>query len=117
MQFLYQAPIGLMQATLDGEITMINPMSAQLLMPLAPGGDLSNLFDVLQVAAPQLRALAAAAPYPAGEVCDGLRVPVSATAPGDDVPQTLSLRILRLDGRMLMCSVTDVTAALRDFIR
>ncbi|MBC7727911.1 MAG: hypothetical protein H7242_09915, partial [Microbacteriaceae bacterium] len=47
LQFLYQAPIGLLQTTLDGEITMINPMSAQLLMPLAPTGNLSNLFDVL----------------------------------------------------------------------
>ena len=113
MQFLYQAPIGLVQATLDGEITMINPMSAQLLMPLAPGGDLSNFFDVLQAAAPQLRAQAAAAPYPGGEVCDGLRVPVGAATPGETVPTTLSLRMLRLDAGMLMCSVTDVTAELR----
>ena len=113
MQFLYQAPIGLVQATLDGQITMINPMSAQLLMPLAPGGDLSNLFDVLQGVAPQLRAHAAAAPYPGGEVCDGLRVPQCAAAAGDDIPPTLSLRMLRLDSRMLMCSVTDITAALR----
>jgi diguanylate cyclase (GGDEF)-like protein len=113
MQFLYQVPIGLVQATLDGEITMINPMSAQLLMPLAPNGDLGNLFDVLQATAPQLRALAAAAPFPGGEVCDGLRVPLRAAESGDDVPPTLSLQVLRLDACMLMCSVTDVTAALR----
>ena len=113
MQFLYQAPIGLVQATLDGEITMINPMSAQLLMPLAPGGDLGNLFGVLQGVAPQLRALAEAAPYPGGEVCDGLRVPTGAAAAGDTVPPTLSLRMLRLDARTLMCSVADVTADLR----
>jgi len=50
------------QATLDGEVRTINPMSAQRLMPLAPGGDLSNLFDALQGAAPQLRARVAAAP-------------------------------------------------------
>ena len=43
MQLLYRAPIGLVQTTLDGEITMINPMSAQLLMPLAPGGDLLKI--------------------------------------------------------------------------
>ena len=113
MQFLYQAPIGLVQATVDGEITMINPMSAQLLMPLNPDGDLGNLFDVLQAVAPQLRAQAAAAPHPGGEVCDGLRVPVGAAGPGETVPPTLSLRVLRLDANTLMCSVTDVTAALR----
>lgn len=113
MQFLYQAPIGLVQATLDGEITMINPMSAQLLMPLAPQGDLSNLFEVLKDAAPQLRALAIAAPWPAGHVCDGLRLPIGAAAGDAEVPQTLSIRIVRLDARLLMCSVTDVTADLR----
>jgi diguanylate cyclase (GGDEF)-like protein len=112
MQFLYQAPIGLMQATLTGEITMINPMAAQLLMPLAPGGDLGNLFDVLHTRAPQLRAQAADAPYPGGEVCDALRVPQRAAAPGEPVPPTLSLRLLRLDADTLMCSVSDVTAAL-----
>ena len=110
MQFLYQAPIGLVQATLDGEITMINPMSAQLLMPLAPGGELVNLFDVLQPVAPQLRALAAAATYPGGEVCDGLRLSVGTAAQARDAT-TLSLRLLRLDEHTLMCSLTDITSA------
>lgn len=113
IQFLYQAPIGLVQTMLDGEITMINPMSAQLLMPLAPHGDLSNLFDVLGSAAPQLREQAAAAPYPGGEVCEGLRVSVGRAAAEEGIPPTLSIRLLRLDAQTLMCSVTDITAALR----
>ena len=113
MQFLYQAPIGLVQMTLDGEITMINPMSAQLLMPLSENGELSNLFDVLRAAAPQLRDQAAAAPYPGGDVCDGLRVSVGPPPAGNEIPATLSIRLLRLDVHMLMCSVTDITASLR----
>ncbi|MDP9045979.1 MAG: EAL domain-containing protein [Pseudomonadota bacterium] len=113
VQFLYQAPIGLVQAGLDGEIAMINPMAAQLLMPLAPQGDLSNLFDVLNATAPQLRAWADAAPYPGGEVCDGLHIPLGIAPPNGDVPATLSLRMLRLNARTLMCSVTDITTALR----
>ena len=36
IQFLYQAPVGLIQSSADGEISLINPMAAQLLMPLAP---------------------------------------------------------------------------------
>lgn len=113
MQFLYQAPIGLVQTTLDGEITMINPMSAQLLMPLASRGDLSNLFDVLEAVAPGLRAQSAAAPYPGGDVCKDLHLQVGPVPLGQEVPTTLSLRVLRLDADTLMCSVTDVTAALR----
>jgi diguanylate cyclase (GGDEF)-like protein len=113
MQFLYQAPIGLVRTTLDGEITMINPMSVQLLMPLAPAGDLGNLFDVLQAIAPQLRAQARAAPYPGGEVCDGLRLPLAATGPDGQTPPTLSLRMLRLGADALMSSLADATAAVR----
>lgn len=86
IQFLYLAPIGLLQASMDGEITMINPMSAQLRMPMAPGGDLGNLFEGGQSVAPQLRARALAAPYPGGEVCDGLLVATRAAAPGETVP-------------------------------
>jgi diguanylate cyclase (GGDEF)-like protein len=113
MQFLYQAPIGLVQTTLDGEITMINPMSAQLLMPLATQGNLGNLFEVLHESAPQLRALAAAAPYPGGKVCDGLRLRVGSPAAGESLPTTLSLQMLRLDAQTLMCSLSDITDAVR----
>ena len=60
MQFLYRAPIGLVQTTPGDEIEMINPTSAQLLMPLSSDGSLDNLFDVLEGVARQLRSLAQA---------------------------------------------------------
>ncbi len=105
MQFLYQAPIGLVQTTLDGTITMINPMAAQLMMPLVHGGDLSNLFEVLDGAAPQLRAQATAAAWPGGSVCEGLRLQVQ--------QGTLSIRLLRLDADTLMASISDITVEVR----
>ena len=55
MQFLYRAPIGLLQTTLDGTIEMINPMSASLLMPLSRDGTLDNLFVAFEAVAPQFR--------------------------------------------------------------
>ena len=42
LQFLYMAPVGLVQASLDGDIAMINPLSAQLLMPVSRDGNLSE---------------------------------------------------------------------------
>jgi hypothetical protein len=51
MQFLYRAPVALMQLRQDGEIEMLNPMAAQLLMPLSPDGDLASLFKVLEARA------------------------------------------------------------------
>ncbi len=117
MQFLYHAPIGLVETTLDGEITMINPMSSQLLMPLAAGGGMDNLFALLLASAPQLRELAHAAPYPGGTVCEDLRVSLECHGAGhgtsDGAPKTLSLRVLRLDANTLMVSVSDISTAVR----
>ncbi len=111
IQFLYQAPIGLLQTTLDGEITMINPMSAQLLMPLAANGNLLNLFDVLAPVAPQLRARAAACREPGGVICEGLRLLLPADRARDGLPPTLALNLVRLDDVALMASLSDITLA------
>ncbi|WP_413671336.1 putative bifunctional diguanylate cyclase/phosphodiesterase [Massilia cellulosiltytica] len=109
VQFLYRAPIGLVQAGLDGTVDMLNPMSSSLLMPLARDGSLDNLFTVLQDVAPQLRAMTADFAAPSGVVCEGLRVQLGdAAAPGG--PQVLSLSVLKLDGTRLMATVTDATA-------
>ncbi|AXA92067.1 bifunctional diguanylate cyclase/phosphodiesterase [Massilia sp. YMA4] len=103
MQFLYRTPIGLVQTTLDGTIEMLNPMSSQLLMPLAHDGALENLFAVLDRVAPQLRQMVGAFAPPSGVVCEGLRLDVDGGA------QVLSLNLLKLDNARLMAAVSDVT--------
>ncbi len=74
MQFLYLAPVGLVQAGLDGEIVMINPISAQLLMPLSPDGCLTNLFTALESVAPELRLQCQQYPRSNGMVFEGLHI-------------------------------------------
>ena len=74
MQFLYRVPIGLVQMTPDGSIEMANPMSVQLLMPMAGDANLDNFFELFDGIAPQLRALSAAFEPAAGVVCQGVRV-------------------------------------------
>ncbi len=113
IEFLYRAPIGLLQARPDGEITMINPMSAQLLMPLAPGGNLGNLFEVLAPLAPDLHALAARHTAPGSVVCDALRLPLGGGLAGQPV-QTLALSLTRLDDNTLMGSLSDVSHTVRE---
>ncbi len=107
MQFLYRAPIGLVQTTLAGEVEMINPASAQLLMPLSSNGALDNLFDVLAGVAPQLRGLAQAVKPEGDVICEALRVTAPAVA-GEAV-RTLSISIVRLDGGRLMAVIDDIT--------
>jgi hypothetical protein len=113
MQFLYLAPVGLVQTAADGEILMINPISAQLLMPLQRDGNLANLFDALADVAPELRHLCATFGRPSGMVCDGMHIQLSsgrtATRADERAPQVLSLSLLKLDGTRLMAVLSDVT--------
>lgn len=119
MQFLYLAPVGLVQTGIDGEILMINPISAQLLMPLARDGNLVNLFDALQGVAPELRHLCAVFTRPNGMVCDGLQIHLNhpgyaggALRPRRS-PQVLSLSLLKLDDTRLMAVLSDVSEQVR----
>ena len=117
ISFLYHAPVGLVQTTLTGEITMINPMSARLLLPLVGGGFLPNLFDALDAAAPQLRELAGRPAAAGSLLCDGLHVQVPAThgrgrpATNPAPAQVLSICLLKLDESSFMASVSDVTTS------
>jgi hypothetical protein len=114
MQFLYLAPVGLVQTTADGEILMINPISAQLLMPLQRDGNLVNLFDALADVAPELRHLCATFGRPSGMVCDGMHIQLDSGRTGGSsadkrATQVLSLSLLKLDGTRLMAVLSDVT--------
>ena len=109
MQFLYRAPIGLVQIDMDGVVEILNPMSAQLLMPLAANGDLDNLFTVLDVVAPGVRALLRDFNQESGVVFDALRVHVAADDSGRGASQVLSISLLKLDAARLMAVLTDVT--------
>ena len=109
VQFLYQAPIGLAQTCLDGTIEMVNPMSAQLLMPVSPDGSLDNLFDVLADVAPQLYGWVAAFALPTGVVCESVRIPLQPPARGTGAPQVLSFSLLKVNNDRLMAVINDAT--------
>ena len=114
LQFLYMAPIGLAQTTLDGQVTLINPISARLLMPLSRDGSLDNVFDVLAGVAPDLRARVAAFAEPSGVVCEAQRIRLDVTGTGAGPgPQVLALSVLKLDAARLMVVLDDATLAVR----
>ncbi len=112
LQFLCRAPMGLVQASLSGEVEMINPMAASLLMPLSPDGDLSKLFAVLSHAFPDLESQVQAFTHEQGVICEAMRVPVRAKEGESAMAcrQVLSLSLFKLDGGHLMASVSDITA-------
>lgn len=109
MQFLYRAPVALVQTNLQGDIEMMNPMGAQLLMPLTPDGSLENLFDVLQQVVPQLRELAQSFGPTTGPVCESFRFALGEAARGTKDNRYLSISVQKLDSGCLMTMVSDVT--------
>jgi diguanylate cyclase (GGDEF)-like protein len=109
LQFLCRAPIGLVQTTIAGDVELITPMSASLLLPLSHDGRLNNLFTVLATVAPQLQQLVAAVDRPSGIVCEALRIPLPAATPGDAVPRVLSLAVLKVNDTRLVAVIADAT--------
>lgn len=113
IQFLYRTPIGLVQTALDGRIEMLNPMCAKLLMPLSRDGTLENLFTVLGVVAPELRALVGKRPDVDGVMCEELRITLAPGEAGNVAPQVLSLSLVQIDESRLMAVLNDVTLQVR----
>jgi len=107
IQFVYMAPAGLVQARSDGEIVMINPVAAQLMMPLPHDGSLANLFTALEGIAPDLRSRLAAFAAPQGMVCDGMHLPAPGGAKGER--RLFSLSLIKLDDSRIMAMLQDVT--------
>lgn len=113
LQFLYLAPVGLVQTDIRGDVAMMNPVAAQLLMPLSHDGGLDNLFTALARVAPELRACAERHAEPYGKICEGLHVYLEADASGKRSPQILSLTLLKLDPERVMAVINDITEQVR----
>ncbi len=113
MQFLYQAPVGLVQFATDGTVEMMNPMAAQLLLPLSPAGELDNLYKVLHRDAPQLRQLVSDFKASSGTICDALRMALPGDAADRGEHRVLSLSLMKLDAGRLMAMVSDATQAVQ----
>ena len=113
IQFLYMAPIGLMQVRMDGEILMVNPLCSQLLMPLSRDGDLSNLYTALESVAPDLRSRVQAFDGTHGMVCEGWQLRLAAVPQQKVGRRILSLTLLKLDDQRLMAVLGDVTQSVQ----
>ena len=113
LEFLYVAPVGLIQAQVDGEIVLANPLCAQWLMPLSSDGMLANLFDALHGVAPELRGMVQALGEGTGTVCEGMLLPVYNRGVTRRDARILKLTLLKLDSKRLMAVLDDVSESIR----
>jgi PAS domain-containing protein len=75
LQFLYRTPWGLLQTARNGDVQMLNPVAAKLLMPLTPNGRLDNIFDLLRGSRPELQSLVEVTTERHAVVCEDLPLP------------------------------------------
>ena len=73
IQFLHRTPAGLIETDAQGRIELLNPMAAQLLLPLLPHPSLVNLFEVFVRRRPVGRGLDGGHPWASltGSFCRG----------------------------------------------
>jgi diguanylate cyclase (GGDEF)-like protein/PAS domain S-box-containing protein len=111
LRFLYQVPVGLMRIGRDGEIQLANPAAARMLMPVAPGAELRNFYDVIHEVAPELRDMVAAFVPPQGTVCEQHRIYIPRNERSR--PQAaLAATIARLDHDSYMVALSDLMKTL-----
>lgn len=109
LEFLYRVPVALLQVNEDGVIDMLNPMAAQLLMPLASDGLMDNLFTVLAPLAPWLAATVHEFAPASGLVCESRRIDIGHLRPQCHGPQVLSASIMKLGAQRFMVVLADAT--------
>lgn len=116
IQFLYLAPVGLIQADADGNISLMNPLAVQLLMPIAQCGCIGNFFDAFDAIAPELRGLCAAFSAPNGVICEGHQIFLhqdSTVTVKRGTPEVLSLSLVKQGVGRLMAVIQDITEQVR----
>lgn len=110
LQFLYRAPVGLIETDAAGVIEMMNPISARLLMPLSRNGCLDNLFTALQDVAPQLRQLTDSVADSNGPICEYLSISLPPEQGEQRGPKSLSLSLFKQSDTKLIAMISDGTS-------
>jgi len=111
LQFFYLCPVGIVKFAPDGKIDMVNPLAAQLLMPLAQDAELENIFTVLSDWIPDLPVLVRDFKAEAGMLFEQ-RLVSTGTGPRQRV---LSMTVNRIATPTFMAVIQDVTdAALKE---
>jgi PAS domain S-box-containing protein len=107
LEFLYSCPVGLIEMSRAGDVRLMNPIAAQLLLPVAEPSALANLFSALEPYAPDLRFIADSFTGQRGTFCENLRVHLR-QAPGTG-PQVLACSLVKVEEDRYMAVLNDIT--------
>jgi diguanylate cyclase (GGDEF)-like protein/PAS domain S-box-containing protein len=108
LQFLYLCPVGIIKFQASGQVELLNPKAAELLLPLTEIASLDNLFTVLDRWAPELRQLVIEFAHPQGLVVEN-RQTEFITADERRASVFLSVTIIKIDREWFMAVLSDIT--------
>ncbi len=109
-QFFYQCPVGLFEIDDDGLVLKVNPAAVAMLAPVIGGGNLAELFPVLDRLAPQVSKVISRDRNRMGPLAAGERI----VAPADvHVTSFLEVRAVRVAAGRVMVVLFDVSAEVR----
>ncbi|WP_144111676.1 sensor domain-containing diguanylate cyclase [Paraburkholderia sp. BCC1886] len=106
LSFVYMSPVGIIRSDIAGRIDMMNPLAAQLLMPLVGEKGIENIFESLASVAPELRSFVQSFTAARGPVCENHRVFVT---PAHERAIVLSCSIIKISNQLLMTVLTDIS--------
>ena len=111
LEFLYACPVGLVEIDRIGTILMINPHAMKHLMPIAAGlpQGLTNLFNVFEGCAPELRNRLDYFEPLHGIVCEGHRITIDLRREKGRARKVLSCTLVKLGADRAMVTISDIT--------
>lgn len=114
-EFLHFAPVGLLRAGLEGDISVMNPIAAQLLAPLGLDRGVLNFFELLEPISQDIKLLCRTFSDTVGIVCENFRIVLPAASTAADGPWALGITVMRVSAQddPLMVVITDQTGALK----
>ena len=105
LEFVYLCPVGIAQLDAQGNVEMMNPAGARVLMQVAARPVIENFFDALGSTGAALRALADGLTSEQGTICEAHRATLD--VPRRATPLTLSFTLLKLSPTRTMAVVAD----------
>ena len=114
LQFLYSVPVGLVHASLSGDIELINSAAARWLLPLSSDARLDNLFKLLESVAPDLRRSVESHQPVSGVIVDNVRIEILGGRRRREAPEFVAMTLTKLDDKRLMAVFNNATQQVRD---
>jgi diguanylate cyclase (GGDEF)-like protein/PAS domain S-box-containing protein len=105
LQFLYLTPVGIVKFRANGAVDLINPMASQILLPLLPKGDLSDLYVSLAMLVPDLQQQVASFTGSTGNILDQQRLETKVGG----ITLVLSLTVSQVNDTVYMAVLKDVS--------